>query len=787
MALQEPVYTFNRTSERIAEFKGYNARSIRNDGEMRDMSGLTADEYPMLSVAKKPITYGENAFNNVVQMLSKSHIDADGNMLDILYVIAADSGGTYRLYRDGVLIKGLELSEKTQMVAINDKLCFYPEKKWYKVTSGEIGSIEGIVSRSEIAVTIADDEKNNYFSSMLKFDEDMGFTSQFKVGDVVTINCDIAGSKMLLYRSRNESDGTDGGLGIMMEPQYDLYIRTYIPTGWSGSFKIPLAIPHNVKSDSFSVKYSTHAWMDTWDMPAKGASDPDGKGIFYELDSTAGEFVTISSTNYKGAFINEIHIKLYPVRRSYYLPFTQSDKEITLLDGLYVSPSFATQAEALSWAETNYPADIADFESKKSAWSLLYEKNAISLRQGTSKPDAPYYLKYADVGPDKVDINGDVELVIDYGYIKETINPISAGIDGISAEIKAVTDTSISFPDNTFHDVTGKQLSGQTFTFSPFTISRPSPNLDYVIEWNNRLWGCSNKDNTIYASKLGDPTNWQYYQTTALDSYFAEQGSNGRWTGVGKYSTHLLFFKEDCVHKVYGSYPSEFQIVTQMCSGVKEGSSKSVVTMEDGVFYHSRRGIMGYSGGIPSLISTEFGSIKYSDAVAGSDNSRYYVSMKDSLGAYHLFTYDVDTGLWHRYGALNISDMEYHHGGLKFALRGENALIQEFSDAATEYADNWYANFGPFDEWVEEHKIYSKVKIRYRKYGDATFNVELSIDEGAWEAVQLVTSENENSGFIEFVPERCDRFSIRLSGSGRCEIKSITREFRQGTMAKENY
>ena len=141
MALQEPVYTFNRTSERITEFKGYNARSIRNDGEMRDMSGLTADEYPMLSVARKPINYGENAFNNVVQMLSKSHIDADGNMLDILYVIAADSDGTYRLYRDGVLIKGLELSEKTQMVAINDKLCFYPEKKWYKVTSGESNAV----------------------------------------------------------------------------------------------------------------------------------------------------------------------------------------------------------------------------------------------------------------------------------------------------------------------------------------------------------------------------------------------------------------------------------------------------------------------------------------------------------------------------------------------------------------------------------------------------------------------------------------------------------------------
>ena len=787
MALQEPVYTFNRTAERITEFKGYNARSIRNDGEMRDMSGLSADEYPMLSVARKPVNYGENAFNNVVQMLSKSHIDADGNMLDILYVIAAGSDGKYRLYRDGVLVEGLELSEKTQMVAINDKLCFYPEKKWYKVKSGEIGSIEGIVSRSEIAVTIADDERNNYFSSMLKFDENMGFTSQFKVGDVVTINCDIEGSKMILYRSFDYELGTGDGSESTQVPSYTYDISTDINTGWSGSFTIPLAIPQNVNTNHCYVAADLPDSGEAfWLMPLKGTTDTDGKNIFFEKDSSGGS-VTISSTNYKGGNISRIWVIIYPTRYSYYIPFIQKGSEITLLDGLYRSPSFNSLNEATTWAEANYPTSIEDFESKKSAWTLLYSAEDITLYQGNSEQDDNYYIKYADVGPSTSGDKGDVKIPVSNSYIVETINPVSRGIDGISAEIKDLTDKSMAFADNTFHDITGKPLSNKVFTFTPFKITRPSPSLDYVIEWNNRLWGCSNKDNTIYASKLGDPTNWQYYQTTALDSYFAEQGSNGRWTGVGKYSTHLLFFKEDCVHKVYGSYPSEFQIVTQMCSGVKEGSSKSVVTMEDGVFYHSRRGIMGYSGGIPSLISTEFGSMKYSDAVAGSDNSRYYVSMKDSMGAYHLFTYDVDTGLWHRYGALNISDMEYHHGGLKFALRGENALIQEFSDAATEYADNWYANFGPFDEWVEEHKIYSKVKIRYRKYGNATLNVELSTDEGAWEAVQLVTSENENSGFIEFVPERCDRFSIRLSGTGRCEIKSITREFRQGTMAKENY
>ena len=34
-------------------------------------------------------------------------------------------------------------------------------------------------------------------------------------------------------------------------------------------------------------------------------------------------------------------------------------------------------------------------------------------------------------------------------------------------------------------------------------VERVVPELDFFMEWNNRLWGVSNKDNTIYASKLG--------------------------------------------------------------------------------------------------------------------------------------------------------------------------------------------------------------------------------------------------------------------------------------------
>ena len=39
-------------------------------------------------------------------------------------------------------------------------------------------------------------------------------------------------------------------------------------------------------------------------------------------------------------------------------------------------------------------------------------------------------------------------------------------------------------------------------------LERRVPDLDFVTECDNRVWGCSSRENVIYACKLGDPTNW---------------------------------------------------------------------------------------------------------------------------------------------------------------------------------------------------------------------------------------------------------------------------------------
>ena len=81
-----------------------------------------------------------------------------------------------------------------------------------------------------------------------------------------------------------------------------------------------------------------------------------------------------------------------------------------------------------------------------------------------------------------------------------------------------------------------------TQTDGTVTVARTAPKLDYVTECGNRLWGCryglagGRAVNEIYACALGDFTNWNKFQGLATDSYAAQRGSDGPWTGA---ATHL--------------------------------------------------------------------------------------------------------------------------------------------------------------------------------------------------------------------------------------------------------
>ena len=187
------------------------------------------------------------------------------------------------------------------------------------------------------------------------------------------------------------------------------------------------------------------------------------------------------------------------------------------------------------------------------------------------------------------------------------------------------------------------------------TVERKMPNMDFVIESENRLWGCrygvaNNGEvvNEIYASKLGDFKNWNCFMGISTDSYAASCGTDGQFTGAITHLGYPLFFKENFVHKVYGNYPANFQIQTTTCSGVQKGCDKSLAIVNSTLFYKGRNGIMAYDGSLPTELSYAMGGEVYSDAVGGAHGNKYYISMKGADGVYNLFVYDAAKGMWHK-------------------------------------------------------------------------------------------------------------------------------------------
>lgn len=350
-----------------------------------------------------------------------------------------------------------------------------------------------------------------------------------------------------------------------------------------------------------------------------------------------------------------------------------------------------------------------------------------------------------------------------------------------SAVIEDVGEDYIKFPDDTFINIIAEGTSEVAVESGRITVERLCPALDYVIEANNRLWGVSNADNTIYACKLGDPTNWQYYQSTSLDSYAATQGTDGEWTGCAMYSSHLLFFKEDYIHRLFGSKPANYQTDTMECHALEKGSSRSLAIINDVVFYKSRVGIMAYSGGTPVLISDSFGTGRYENAVAGTDRFKYFVSLLHD-GKPEFLVYDTNRLLWHKEDELRVRSFAYHGGKLLY-IAEDNQIYEIDSDKPAATNDiKWMAQFGPFDEFIENKKVYSKFRLRVKLAEFSELIVMISVDDGKWELVERIGTEQARSLTIPVVPRRCNRFAIRLEGKGYCKVESLVRVYRQGRL-----
>lgn len=411
-------------------------------------------------------------------------------------------------------------------------------------------------------------------------------------------------------------------------------------------------------------------------------------------------------------------------------------------------------------------------------------------------------------------------------------NTIAAQVDFRQwfKEGDAVKITSVSFPENNqtivireiqdngtklaFYENSFKRLGGDS---SGVTVTREIPDLDYICQNSNRLWGCSFVGDTIYASKLGDPLNWNVFDGLASDSYAADTGTYGNLTACYSYNGNPLFFKENHIFKIYGTKPSNYQLVDTMTLGVEAGSDKSLAVASEVLYYKSTAGIMAYTGSTPRLISDVFGEEgrKMHSAVGGSDMIKYYVCLKlprvndDENDRDYFFVYDPRYGVWHReddarFMAFGMNEKALYamrlSGGLGTAgqltiLNGETCQYTEqnppFAHAVWEPPIQSWVEFGDFVADDPNKKGTSKVQCRIKTGMSVSDEIDWMIkyDDEDWIVIKpsgtddpkLNTALQKRSYYLPVTPRRSDHYRLFLHGQGVWRLYALSRDEYSGS------
>ena len=331
----------------------------------------------------------------------------------------------------------------------------------------------------------------------------------------------------------------------------------------------------------------------------------------------------------------------------------------------------------------------------------------------------------------------------------------------------------------------------QTLAEGAITVERKMPNLDYITESENRLWGCRygvalNGDivNEIYACKLGDFKNWNCFMGVSTDSYIASCGTDGQFTGAITHLGYPLFFKETCLHKVYGNYPSNFQVQTTTCRGVQKGCERSLAIVNEVLYYKARSGVCAYDGSLPVEISYAFGEERYSDAVAGGHGNKYYVSMRaDVDDTYHLFVYDAAKEMWHKEDDLQADAFCSCRGEMYCIDHNTKKIISMLGSGEKDTAPVvWRVQTGDIGITSPDMKYVSRLIVRMVLDIGAELHVFAQYDfNDDWEPLFTLVGSNLRSFSVPIRPRRCDNMRLRFVGRGDGKIYSYTRVFEQGS------
>lgn len=429
----------------------------------------------------------------------------------------------------------------------------------------------------------------------------------------------------------------------------------------------------------------------------------------------------------------------------------------------YIQPDAPTEAENMAlWMDTSVtPHSLKQYSSAMDTWAGV-ETTYIKIRCGGIGKAFRQY--------DGVTISG----------LKDLGN----------SQLKAINGAAIVYGQEEDALIVIGILDASVSLDVPVTISRKMPAMDFVIENDNRLWGCryglsNNGDvvNELYSCKLGDFRNWNCFMGISTDSYYVSLGSDGQFTGAITHAGYPLFFKENCLHKVYGQIPANFQVQTTACRGVQKGCSRSMAIVNEILYYKARHAVCAYDGSLPVEASAALGEERYEAAVAAAHGNKYYISMrKTGTGERTLFVYDTAKEMWHIEDNLPARLFCSCRDELYCATEDNRIIAMLGTGERYEELVPWMFETGILGGSLPEKKYLVKLNIRLVLEAGSSINILAQYDSvGPWVNLGFITGTDLRSFTIPVKPRRCDHLRLRVEGEGKGMVFSITKTYTQGS------
>lgn len=733
-------YIMRKNKRQTVAMGGINYSGVLRDGDIADSKGISARAYPYITTRKAKSKLPYTAVDSMTVFQGK--------------IVTVKGNG---LYWGGELIGNIEGGEK-QFAAVNTKLVIMPDKVYLDATDKKIKPLGAIVrgggaTFTKDSVTV----KNDTVVLMSGY------------GGKIANNTLIVTLKEKVWNSWARIQYINQSNRIAIEP---MFVSHYPCTAMSPTV---LHYPNrDVDLDTLTGKVIVRS--------------QDHMATIEYNDDLGGYNVIFDSPilDVDGTYFIDFFIKT-PISYGYKCDIVTEDFTLTAAP-ILVTDNIAYFAAPEGFEPDHY-SKIANAEVTRQNWeelnTVLKANDKIAIYdivnkayiQTTVKAVTATTLTFAD---NITSFSFKSEFPI-YGNLADGSIPLLSDSFKVGDVVKVKGGSNdLSFP---ISKIDGNILYANSEIFTAeavseiVTVERAIPDLDFICESENRLWGCSNKERTIFASALGDPTNMYTYQSVSTDSYAVPVGSEEDFTGCIAYGGSVLFFKEMKLHKILGSFPAEYMMYSYDFEGVQKGSHKSLAIVNEVLYFKGIHGVYAFTGS-PTLISANFGEREFYHAVAGSDGDTYYISMTDrevkSDSESYLFAYETEKRIWVLEDHVSVSDFA-RIGGTTYAL--ESGEVWLYGANETSADDEWLVQFTPLYESIEGRKSYSRILLRAELPLGSYLIVEARFDSGAWLEAGKVIGSRQDVIPIMIPINRCDKFELRIKGKGKCTIHNMLREY----------